>query len=191
MAKVLLESIFRPVYPTPAALVTSVAADGTPNIIVLGECFNISIGLEGPVVVGLAIAPARHSYKLIKECGEFGVNFATADLVEAVDRCGSVSGRRIGDKFAFVGLTPFPAVRIKPPLIEECPINLECKLLDIIPAGDHDLFRGEVVAQHADERCLGPDGGIAVTTLNPLCYILGEYWSVGKCLGHHGFTRKR
>jgi len=189
MSKVLLKSVFRPVYPTPAALITSVAADGTPNIIVLGECFNISI--SKPVVVGLAIVPSRYSYKLIQEAGEFAVNFPTADLVEVVDRVGCVTGRKVGDKFAHVGLTPYPATKIKAPLIAECPVNLECKLIDIIPAGDHDLFRGEVVAQHVDEKCLDAEGNIAIGSLNPLCYILGQYWSTGKHLGHHGFTRKR
>ena len=187
MAKVQLKSIFRPVFPTPAALITSVAADGTPNIIVLGECFNISI--SKPVIVGLAIVPSRYSYQLIKESGEFAVNFPTADLVEVVDRCGSASGRKVGDKFAYAGLTPVPAARIKAPLIVECPVNLECKLLDIIPSGDHHLLRGEVVAQHVDDTCLDDEGNIAITSLNPLCYILGQYWNVGRYLGYHGFTR--
>jgi flavin reductase (DIM6/NTAB) family NADH-FMN oxidoreductase RutF len=188
MAKVLMKRVFRPVYPSPAALITSVAADGTPNIITLGECFNISIGK--PVVVGLAIAPERYSYELIQKAGEFGVNLPTADMVEVVDRVGSVSGRTVGDKFAYVGLTPFPAKKIKAPLIAECPVNLECKLIDIIKAGDHDLFRGEVVAQHVNEECLDKDGNIAVERLNALCYILGQYWSTGLYLGYHGFTRK-
>ena len=189
MAKVLLAEIFRPVYPTPAGLVTSVAPDGTPNIITLGECFNISIGK--PVVVGIAIAPERYSYGLIERAGVFGVNLPTADMVEAVDRCGSVSGREVGDKFAHVGLTPFPSTKIKAPLIAECPVNLECKLVDILKAGDHDLFRGEVVAEHVDASCLDARGRIAVEKLNPLCYLHGEYWSVGRKLGYHGFTTKQ
>jgi len=187
MAKVQLKSIFRPVYPSPAALITSAAEDGTPNIITLGECFNISIGK--PVVVGLAIMPSRYSYELIERSGEFGVNFPTADMVEVVDRVGCVSGRKVGDKFAHVGLTPMAAAKIKAPLIAECPVNLECRLIDIIQAGDHDLFRGEVVAEHVDESCLDEKGEIAVEKLNVLCYISGEYWSTGSYLGYHGFTR--
>jgi len=190
MAKVLIRRPFRPVYPSPAALITSVAEDGTPNIITLGECFNISIGLEGPVVVGLAIAPGRYSYELIQRSGEFGVNFPTAAMVEKVDRVGTVSGREVGDKFAHVGLTPFPATKIKAPLIAECPLCLECKLVDILPAGDHDLFRGEVVAEHVDEACLDADGHIAVERLDTLCYVHGQYWSIGRYLGFHGFTQK-
>jgi len=191
MAKVQLERIFRPVYPSPAALITSVAEDGTPNIITLGECFNISIGMGGPVTVGLAIAPARYSYGLIQQCGEFTVNLPTADMVELVDRVGTVSGRKVGDKFAHVGLTPLPSAKIRPPIIAECPVNLECTLIDVIEAGDHDLFRGLVVAQHVDEACLDADGTIAIDRLDPLCYMLGQYWSAGRRLGTHGFTRRK
>ncbi|MGD0093165.1 MAG: flavin reductase family protein [Planctomycetota bacterium] len=186
MAKVLLKRIFRPVYPSPAALIASVAGDGTPNLITLGECFNISIA--DPVVVGLAIMPSRYSYELIKQCGEFTVNIPTADMTEAVDRCGSVSGRKVGNKFAYAGLTAVPATLVKPPIVAECPINLECKLVDIIPAGDHDLFRGRVVAQHVDDSCLDASGNIAVEKLNPLSYLLGQYWSSGGFLGKHGFS---
>jgi flavin reductase (DIM6/NTAB) family NADH-FMN oxidoreductase RutF len=176
------------VYPTPAGLIASVAGDGTPNIITLGEVFNISIG--DPVVVGLAIVPTRYSYELIKQSREFTVNIPTADMVELVDRCGCVSGRKVGNKFAHVGLTPLPATRVKAPLIAECPVNLECELLDIIPGGDHDLLRGRVVAEHVDESCVDKAGNILVEKLNPLCYNLGQYWSTGKYLGHHGFTQQ-
>ncbi|MFP4057962.1 MAG: flavin reductase family protein [Candidatus Brocadiia bacterium] len=187
MGKVQLDRIFRPVYPTPAALVASVAEDGTPNLIALGECFNISIA--EPVVVGLAIMPSRYSYQLIQRRGEFTVNLPTADMAELVDRVGSVSGREVGDKFAHVGLTPLPASQVAPPLVAECPVNLECTLLDVLSAGDHDLFRGRVVAQHVDAACLDERGAVAPDRLAPLCYILGEYWTAGRRLAAHGFSR--
>ncbi len=189
MAKVTLREIFRPIYPSPAALIAAVAPDGTPNLITLGECFNLSIAR--PVVVGIAIAPERYSYELIQKAGEFSINLPTADMVEVVDRVGCTSGRKVGDKFAHVGLTPHPATKIKAPLVAECPINLECKLVDIVKAGDHDLFRGEVVAQHVDPAVLDSRGRIAIDKLNPLCYILGEYWTVGRRIGFHGFTAKK
>ncbi|MFW6164327.1 MAG: flavin reductase family protein [Planctomycetota bacterium] len=192
MAKVVLDRAFRPVYPSPAGLITSVAADGTPNIITLGETFNLSIGLgDHPVVVGVAIAPARYSHELIQAAGEFGLCLPTAEMVEVVDRCGTCSGREVGDKFAHVGLTPVAATRIQAPLIAECPVCLECTLLDVIPTGDHDLFRGEVVAEHVEESCLDADGRIAIERLNPLVYVLGQYWGIGEHLGSHGYTRKK
>jgi flavin reductase (DIM6/NTAB) family NADH-FMN oxidoreductase RutF len=189
MAKVQLDRIFRPVYPSPAGLISSVAADGTPNIITLGETFNVSI--DKPVVLGLAITPERYSYELIRDSGEFVVNLPTADMAEVVDRCGTISGREVGDKFAYAGLTPLPAAKVRAPLIAECPVNIECRLIDIIPAGDHDLFRGEAVAEHVDEQCLDANGNIAVERLNPLIYALGQYWSVGEKLGFHGCTRRK
>jgi len=177
---------FRPVYPGPAGLITSVAPDGRANIITLGEVFNLSI--SEPVIVGIAIAKPRYSHELISHSGEFVVNLPTTGMIEQVDRCGNASGREV-DKFASFGLTATPAEKVAPPLIAECPVNLECRLLDVRPSGDHDLFRGEVVCEHVDESVLDEAGGICVEKLNVLCYLHGEYWSLGAKLGRHGFTR--
>ena len=112
----------RPIYPTPAALITSVDEIGNPNIITLGEVFNISI--TNPVIIGIAIRKATYSHSLISKTGEFVVNMPTVDIIDKVMVCGEVSGRSV-DKFEKTGLTPSPAVRVSPPLIAECLINLE------------------------------------------------------------------
>jgi len=177
---------FRPVYPTPAGLITAADADGKANIITLGEVYNLSIAT--PVIVGVGIVKQRYTHRLISESGEFVVNFPTTQILAEVDRCGCVSGRQV-DKFAAFGLTAVPATRVRPPLIAECPINLECRLIGIEAIGDHDLFRGEVLAQHADEDILDEAGKIRVEKLDPICYMLGEYWSLGAQLGRHGFTQ--
>jgi len=178
---------FRPVYPSPAALVTSIREDGRPNIITLGEVFNISI--RSPVILGIAIAKPRYSHELISASREYVVNLPTAAMVETVDRCGTVSGRDV-DKFAEFGLTPVPAQKVRPPLIAECPISIECRVIGIQEVGDHDLFLGEAVAQHVAEDALDENGRVLVDRLDPLCYMHGEYWSCGTKLGHHGYTRK-
>lgn len=177
---------FRPVYPSPAALVTSVDAEGRPNIITLGEVFNISIA--EPVIVGIAIAKPRYSHELISATREYVVNLPSSGLVRKVDRCGTCSGRDV-DKFGEIGLTPLPATRVGPPLIGECPVNCECRVIGIQEIGDHDLFLGEVVAEHADESVLDERGRIRGELLDPLCYLNGEYWTAGGKLGLHGFTR--
>jgi len=178
---------FRPVYPSPAALVTSVSEEGHPNIITLGEVFNVSI--SQPVILGIAIAKPRYSHELISATREYVVNLPTAGLVEAVDRCGSVSGREV-DKFAAFGLTAVRAEKVGPPLIAECPVNIECRVLGIQEIGDHDLFLGEAVAEHVAEEALDEEGQILVDKLAPLCYLHSEYWSCGKRLGRHGFSRR-
>jgi flavin reductase (DIM6/NTAB) family NADH-FMN oxidoreductase RutF len=180
---------FRPVYPSPAALITSVDREGRPNIITLGEVFNISI--RKPVIVGIAIRPATYSHELISECREYAVNFPTIGLLKKVDGCGSVSGRCGVDKFDMFGLTPVSAHEIRSPLIEECPVNLECKVLDIQRIGDHDLFLGDVVAMHVDEDKLDPEGKIYTEKLDILVYVGRDYWSLGRRIGLHGFTTQR
>lgn len=177
---------FRPVYPSPAGLVTSISADGRPNIITLGEIFNISIAQ--PVILGIAIHKARYSHALISATREYVVNFPTAAIVEAVDRAGSVSGRDV-DKFAAFGLTPVPAMHVRPPLIDVCPVNVECRVIGIQEIGDHDLFLGEALAVHVAESALDENGRIVVDKLDPLCYLHSEYWTLGEKLGRHGFTR--
>ncbi len=176
----------RPVYPTPAGLITATDAGGKANIITLGEVYNLSIAT--PVIVGVGIAKERYTHRLISESGEFVVNLPSTRILDKVDRCGSVSGRQV-DKFAAFGLTAVPATRVRPPLIAECPINLECRLMGIEEIGDHDLFRGEVLVQHADEELLDEAGKIQIDRLDPICYVLGEYWSLGAKLGSHGFTQ--
>ncbi|MHC4404791.1 MAG: flavin reductase family protein [Planctomycetota bacterium] len=178
---------FRPVHPSPAALVTSVAEDGRPNVLTLGEVFNVSI--REPVILGIAIAKPRYSHELISATGEYVVNLPTSSMAETVDRCGSVSGRAV-DKFARFGLTPLPAEKVKPPLIAECPISVECRVIGIQEVGDHDLFLGEALAEHVAEEAIDDKGQILVDKLDPLCYLHSEYWSCGRRLGRHGFSRK-
>jgi flavin reductase (DIM6/NTAB) family NADH-FMN oxidoreductase RutF len=179
---------YRPIYPSPAALITSIDRNGTPNIITLGEVFNISI--KNPIIVGVAIRPATYSHGLISESQEYVINLPPARILEQIDGCGSISGRNV-NKFEVFGLTPLPADEVAPPLIEECPVNIECKVISRQTIGDHDLFLGEVVAVHIDEDKLDEAGTIITEKLDMLVYITGEYWSVGKRLERHGFSRRR
>ena len=169
----------RPIYPTPGGLVTTVDRDGNPNIITLGEIYNLSI--RKPVIVGLGIAPQRYSYWLLCECREFVVNLPTSALLDKVLACGNVSGRDVRDKFALAGLTPMPAQRVKPPLIAECPVNLECKLLDDPePIGDHDLFKGEVLVEHVDAELIDEEGNLRTECLDMLIFARRTLWTAGK-----------
>jgi len=176
----------RPVYPSPAALVTCVDAEGRPNIITLGEAYNLSI--RRPVIVGISIAKARYSHGLISTSREFVLNLPTTRILEQVDRCGTCSGRQV-DKFSDIGLTPLPAQQVRPPLIAECPVNLECRVISVQEVGDHDLFMGEVLVQHVDRDVLNEHGRLMVEKLDVLCFLNWEYWSLGERLGRIRFTR--
>lgn len=166
----------RPVYPTPAALITCADEQGRPNLLTLGETFNISIAR--PVILGIAIRKSRYSHELISRTAEYVVNLPTRAIAEQVWHCGRVSGRDV-DKFAATGLTPLPAAVVKAPLIAECPINVECRVTGIQVIGDHDLFLGEVVAQHVNGECLDAEGRILVEKLDGFAFVLGEFWTLG------------
>ncbi len=170
----------RPVFPTPAGLITSVDSEGKPNIITLGEVFNLSI--RDPVIIGLAIAPARYSHTLICEQGEFVANLPPADLLEQVLECGQTSGRQT-EKFEEFDLTPLPASEVEPPLIAECPVNIECRLLDVQTVGDHDLFQGEVVAHHVSPELIGEDGRIEPERLSAVAFAQWAFFDMGPLMG--------
>jgi flavin reductase (DIM6/NTAB) family NADH-FMN oxidoreductase RutF len=176
MAKV-QRTPFRPVYPTPTGLITSVDAEGRANIITLGEVFNLSI--REPVWVGIAIRKATYSHELISAQREYVVNLPTSGMLDQVLRCGSVSGRDGVDKFAEFELTPVPAARVRPPLIAECPVNLECRVVDVLETGDHDVFVGEVVVQHVDEGLLNAEGDFVLERFDTIVMMPGGFAGVG------------
>ena len=189
MAKVQIKPR-RPVSPTPAALIVSVDSDSRPNIITLGEVFNL--GLNSPAIVGIAIRKSRYSHSLIRSSGCFSVNLPGTDMVRVVDACGMVSGEN-QDKFAANNLTPLPSTHIPAPIIKECAVNMECELCGLIETGDHDLFMGRVLEVHADEEVLDEKGLVAPEKLDTLVFMSnhnhkGEYWSLGEKIGDMGFS---
>ena len=81
--------------------------------------------------------------------------------------------------------------KVKPPLIDECPVQMECQVKEIVPLGSHHLFLGEVVALHVKEEVLKEKGRIDIAKALPLVFCPGanEYWNLAKCVGHYGFTK--
>jgi flavin reductase (DIM6/NTAB) family NADH-FMN oxidoreductase RutF len=115
----------------------------------------ISVGMFAmfsgkPTLVGVGIAPSRHSYDLIRQSGEYVVNAVDENLIEAVRICGEKSGRDV-DKFKLAKLTPEKGVKVSAPIIMESPVSIECKVVKEVEAGDHVWFIGEVLAAHVRE----------------------------------------
>jgi flavin reductase (DIM6/NTAB) family NADH-FMN oxidoreductase RutF len=177
---------YRVIFPTPAALVTSIDTHGKPNVATAGEVFMMSLH---PLIVAAGFRPATHTNKLIHVTKEFVANLPGQEILEAVDYCGSVSGREV-DKFKATGLTPLPAKHVKPPLIKECPVNVECKVRDIISLGSHDVFAGDVLAIHMDEEIIGDDGRADLTKFKPFAFASRKYYAVSHFLERMGFSKK-
>ena len=118
------------------------------------------------------------------------MNLPTEEMVRKVDSCGVLSGKET-DKFAAMGWKPVPAEKVKPPLIDECPVQLECQVKEVLSLGSHDLFLGQIVAVHVKEEVQKEKGRIDISKALPLVFCPGanEYWNLGKVLGHYGFTK--
>jgi len=174
-------------FPTPVVLVTCVDQVGKSNIITLAW---VGVVNSDPPMIGISIRPERYSHACVKRSKEFVVNLPSEEMVKKVDACGVLSGKEI-DKFASMGWKQVPAQKVRPPLIDECPVQLECKVKEILFLGSHDLFLGEVVGLHIKEEVQKEKGRIDITKALPLVFCPGanEYWNLGKCIGHYGFTK--
>jgi len=107
-------------------LLTSIDADGRPNVMTIGWWLVGRFYHNNPMSV-VAVTPQRYTFKMLEHVGEFVVCVPTPAIAEAVAYCGRASGRDV-DKFAETGLTPIPSLHVKPPSIAECPINVECSI---------------------------------------------------------------
>lgn len=174
------------VMPCPLVMATCADLQGKPNIITLAWVGNIC---SDPPMAGISIRPSRYSHELVSISGEFVINIPSASQAAVVDHCGVISGRD-ADKFKETGLTAISARHVSAPLIAECPVNIECKVTQVVHLGAHDLFIGEVVALHADESVLNDRGHIDVAKANPMAYAAHEYWSLKEKVGSYGFTAK-
>ncbi len=174
-------------YPVPTVLVSCGDMDTKPNIITIGWT---GIVCSDPPMVSISVRPHRHSAKILKEKREFVINIPTQDLLEKTDRCGVISGRD-HDKFESVGLTAVKPAKVSAPLIAECPVNLECRVVDVKPLGAHDLYIAEIIAAHADENVL-KGGKIQVSKAMPIVYcpVNSEYWTLGEKAGEYAFTKQ-
>lgn len=172
--------------PEPPVLVSCGSMEAA-NLITIGWTGTIC---TQPSMVSISVRPERYSYQLIKDSGEFVINLPTRKLVRTVDWCGVKSGRDY-DKFAEMKLTPLPASTVSCPILAESPVNLECRVTQVIPLGSHDLFLAKVTAVDVDEALLDEKGKLCLERADLIVYSHGEYFSLGKQLGTFGYSVRK
>lgn len=170
--------------PVPAVMVTCSDGAGNSNIITVGWAGTVN---SKPPMLSISVQKQRYSHAMIKETGEFVVNLPTEKLAYAVDLCGVKSGRDI-NKFEAAGLTPVKASAVSVPLIDECPVSLECTVKSYLELGSHDMFIAEIVAVDVEEELLDTVGKLHLEKAGLICYSHGKYWTLGKCLGYFGYS---
>lgn len=171
--------------PVPVVLITSRNSEGKENVFTVAWTGTIC---TKPPMLSISIRPERLSYEYIKETMEFTVNLPTRKLTREADYCGVRSGRT-NNKIEEMKFTMKEGKEVKSPYIDECPVNIECKVKDIIPLGTHDLFLAEVLCSHIDSKLLDENEKIHFEWANLISYSHGEYFPMPKeAIGSFGYS---
>jgi len=168
------------IYPMPTLLVGADVA-GRPNFMTVawGGIVNAD-----PPMIAVAIRTSRHTHKGISQNRTFSVNVPSVDLVKETDYCGISSGAKV-NKVEACQFKIFYGKLGTAPLIEQCPINQECKVVHTLELGSHTLFVGQIEETHVSENCL-TKGKIDVNKIKPIAYIAEpaqQYLALGEVLG--------
>ncbi|MHB8918026.1 MAG: flavin reductase family protein [Desulfocucumaceae bacterium] len=185
MRKVLSPSTM--LLPVPAVLITVASGDGKDNIITLAWVGTVN---SEPPMISISIRPSRYSHDLLEDNGEFVVNLPGAGMVRELDLCGMVSGRD-EDKFSMCEFGKLPASKVRAPLIDRCPVNIECVVREKLKLGSHDMYIGEILAVHVDEAVLDERGRIDFAKMRPVAFGAGEYRELGPKISTMGFSIKK
>ena len=172
--------------PLPPVMVT-VGDMESSNIITIGWTGILS---TIPPRTYISVRPERYSYKMLKDKGEFVINLTTAAQARAVDYAGIYTGAKV-DKFKECKLTKLKSKEVCAPTIAECPLALECRVVEVIPMGTHDVFIADIVSVSCDDSIIDEAGKIRFDKAGLLAYAHGEYFALGEKLGSFGFSTKK
>lgn len=169
-----------------------------PAIVTCGDMENsniITIAWTGiintiPPMTYISVRPERHSYNMIKDSGEFVINLPSKNIVKAIDWCGVRSGAKY-DKFKEMNLTKEPVTHLSCPAIKESPLNLECRVKEIIKLGSHDMFIADIVGLNVEESLLDEKDKLCLDKANLVAFAHGEYFELGKSLGTFGYSVRK
>jgi flavin reductase (DIM6/NTAB) family NADH-FMN oxidoreductase RutF len=168
----------------PVLIIGTYDADGKP------DAMNAAWGgIADDTKINICLSPTHKTVANLKATGSFTVSIATANYVAECDYLGIVSGNDEADKLGKAGLHAVKAPNVNAPMIEESPLNLECKVTQVIPLGSHDLFLAEVVAVHVNEKLFSPKtDAIDLRRANLVAYSHGHYYTLGEIIGKFGFS---
>ena len=158
-------------YPLPTTLIGAIA-NGKPNFLAIAHVGIMDLGS-----VSLGMAKIHYTNKGIKENKTFSVNIPSENMVEKTDYCGLVSGREVNKGELF---ETFYGKLKTAPMIEECPINMECELIKTVDFPNHDIFIGRIVETYCDDRVL-ENGVIDFSKVKPILFVMNDrsYWKLG------------
>jgi flavin reductase (DIM6/NTAB) family NADH-FMN oxidoreductase RutF len=150
--------------PAPKVLVSCRGINGEDNALAVGYCGNCSYD---PPMVMVGIVPTRYSYHMIKESGCFVVNIADKNYKDTFDYLGKIS-KRDSDKLKDRNVKLEEGKAVNAPILADCPVNIECTVVDSIMTGSHEMFIGKVEYVHADTKYIRENGTIDFSMIDLL-----------------------
>lgn len=172
------------VYPLPAVLVSC----GDENESDLMTAAWVGTICSEPPMCYVSIRKSRKCHEIISRTGEFVINLTNVKMSRVTDWCGVKSGRDI-DKWAATGLTPGKSEKVGAPTVEQSPISIECKVVEVKELGSHDMFIAEVLNVQADDKYIDEKtGAFNEKKADLMTYNHGNYYTIGKKIGKYGWT---
>ena len=164
-------------YPMPMVLVGTVVEDKA-NFMAVGWVSRVNFN---PPMIAVALGKMHYTNNGIHKNKTFSVNVPGIDLMEKVDYCGLVSGEKIDKSRVF---DIFYGDLTNAPMIEQCPLCMECKLFNALELPSNTLFIGEIVEAYTEERFL-TDGKPDIKKIEPFTLTMPDnnYWKVGQNAG--------
>ena len=174
-------------YPLPVVMVSVADKKGNNNIITVAWAGTIC---SDPAMLSISVRKERFSHHMLMESREFVVNLTTKKILKATDYCGVRSGKDV-DKWKAMKLTPGKASKVSAPIIEESPVNLECRVTEVKALGSHDMFIAKIVAVNIDEAYMDKKGKFKLNNTGLVAYSHGQYLALGEQLGTFGYSVRK
>ncbi|HOI12845.1 MAG TPA: flavin reductase family protein [Methanoculleus sp.] len=163
--------------PMPVVLVGT-QVNGKTNFMTVGWCSRAN---ANPPMILCGIGNSHHTPRGIAETKTFSVNLPSSALLEKTDYCGLVSGDTVDKSGVF---DVFYGTLATAPMIRECPVNLECRLVETVALPTNTVFIGEIVGAYADGSAIR-DGKPDYAAIDPLLLTMPDnhYWRLGEHAG--------
>ncbi|OPJ62101.1 flavin reductase family protein [Clostridium oryzae] len=171
-------------YPIPTVLVGA-RVNNVPNYLNVSYCGIVN---RTPAMISISLNRYHYTCNGIEQNKTFSVNIPSAEMVEVTDYCGIVSGKNVDKSKLFNSF--YGSLDV--PMIEECPINMECKVIkELDLGGSNIIYIGEIVQAYSEEKYF-TDGKPDMKKINPIMLSLYEfnYYNVGEKIGKGWETGK-
>ncbi len=177
-----------PVFPMAVTLVGA-NIEGKPNFLTVVWCCIVNFN---PPSIAVVLYKTHYTNKGIHQNRTFSVNIPSADMISLTDYCSMVSGREADKSTIF---DTFYGSLKTAPMISQCPISLECKLIETMAFKTHEIFIGEIVKTYTEKKYMTNDA-LDITKVNPIIFSMydNNYWRIGEKIGqafHIGKTLDR